>query len=233
MNSRLRQKAVELRLKKELSYGEIKKRLNVPKSTLSYWLRDFPLSEAKILELRRKGWVKGEASRERFRATMRKKKELKNQEVYNKYRKELSMLSRKTLFVAGLVLYLCEGTKTDYARIVLTNTDPKVIKFFIWWMNIFLDIPKNKIKVALHLYENMDIEKEWKFWKNELGIRENQFVKPSIRKLQKSSFSYKESFRHGTCKVYFGGVEKKREVMMAIQAFFDSYKNMNGRVVQW
>lgn len=196
-------------------------------------MRDFPLSTTKILELQRKGWAKGEASREKFRATMREKKEFKNQEIYKKYQKEFSTLSRRTLFIAGLVLYLCEGTKTDYARIVLTNTDPKVIIFFIWWMNIFLDIPKNKIKIALHLYENMNLEKELNFWKNELGIRKSQFFKSSIRKLKKSSFSYKESFRHGTCKVYFGGVEKKREVMMAIQAFLNNYKNTNGRVVQW
>lgn len=224
MHSRLRQKAVKLRVEKELSYGEIKKRLNVSKSTLSYWLRDFPLNEKKILELRRKGWTKSEASREKFRATMREKKKLKNQEIYKKYRKEFSALSKKTLFIAGVVLYLCEGTKTDYSRIVLTNTDPKVIKFFIWWMNIFLDIPKNKIKVALHLYEGMNLEKEFNFWKNGLEISKGQFFKTSVRKLRKSSFSYGESFRHGTCKIYFGDAGKKREIMMAIQAFFDSYK---------
>ena len=48
MNSRLREQATKLRLEKELSYGEIKKRLNVAESTLSYWLREFPLTEEKI-----------------------------------------------------------------------------------------------------------------------------------------------------------------------------------------
>ena len=47
MNSLLRQKAIELRKYKELSYSEIRKRLGVPKSTLSYWLADFPLDEKK------------------------------------------------------------------------------------------------------------------------------------------------------------------------------------------
>jgi hypothetical protein len=61
----------------------------------------------------------------------------------------------------------------------------------------------------------MDIEKEKEFWKDELGLQENQFYRPSIRKLQKASFSYKESFRHGTCAIYVLGLEKKRELMMA------------------
>ena len=38
--------------KQELSYSEIKKRLNVSKSTLSLWLRNYPLSKEKINELR-------------------------------------------------------------------------------------------------------------------------------------------------------------------------------------
>ena len=223
MNSQLREKAVQLRLEKELSYGEIRKRLDVPKSTLSYWLREFPLTEEKILELRRKGWKKAEVKIERFRAAMRKKKEFKDREVYNKYLKRLARISEDAFFVAGLMLYLGEGGKANYTQISLANTDPKIINFFIKWIIDFLGVTKEEIKAELHLYENMDIEKEKKFWQNELGFQKNQFYKPEIRKLQKASFSYKESYRHGTCSIYVMGVEKKREIMMAIQAFIDKY----------
>ena len=74
-----------------------------------------------------------------------------------------------------------------------------------------------------YIHENMDIEKEKEFWENELGLSKNQFYKPSIRKLEKASFSYRESFRHGTCAIYVLGVKKKQELMMAIQAFLDRY----------
>jgi len=223
MNAELREQVVNLRLKEELSYSEIRKKLGVPKSTLSNWLCDFPLSEKKILELRRKGWKKGEASRERFRNTMRKKQELKSQEVYIKYCKKFKNISKDTFLVAGLILYLGEGDKANYERISLANTDFKIIKFFIKWLIDFLDVDRKEIKVQLHLYENMDIGKEKEFWENELELSEKQFYQPEIRKLRKSSFSYKESYRHGTCSVYVMGVEKKREVMMAIQAFVDKY----------
>jgi len=217
MNSKLRQRAVELRLKNELSYSEIKKQLNVPKSTLSYWLRDFPLSKSKILELRRKGWAKGETSRELFRETMRQKREEKAQNIYRKYQKELFHISKKTFFISGLMLYLGEGDKHYSSRIVLANTDSRIIKFFIKWLN------KNEIKAQLHLYENMDIEKEQKFWQNELKFSKMQFYKSMIRKLKKSSFSYAESYRHGTCSIYVMGVERKTKIMMAIRAFLDHY----------
>lgn len=223
MNSQLREQAIKLRTEKDFSYSEIRKRLGVPKSTLSYWLREFPLSEERILELRRQGWKKGEAARERFRATMRKKQEEKCRQAYERYKKKLAKLSEDAFFVAGLMLYLGEGNKSHYAQISLSNTDSKIIKFFIQWLIDFFGVAKKEMKAELHLYENMDIKKEQKFWQKELGFRKNQFYKTQIRKLQKSSFSYKGSYRHGTCQIYFPGVEKKRELMMAIQAFLDKY----------
>ncbi len=223
MNSQLREQAVKLRTENEFSYGEIRKRLGVAKSTLSYWLQEFPLSEEKIKELRKKGWKKSEVKIERFRAAMRQKRKQKDLEVYNKYQKRFTKLSKDAFFIAGLMLYLGEGDKKNRDKIGLANTDPWIIKFFIKWLVDFLGITKEKIKVQLHLYENMDIEKEKKFWEIELGFQKKQFYKPAIRKLQKSSFSYKESFRHGTCSIYVLGVEKKRELMMAIQAFIDKY----------
>jgi len=49
-----REKAIALR-KQEMSYSQIKKVLGVSKSTLSYWLKDFPLSKERVEELQRKG----------------------------------------------------------------------------------------------------------------------------------------------------------------------------------
>ena len=42
MNSQLWEQAVNLRLTGRFSYSAIIKKLGVPKSTLSYWLREFP-----------------------------------------------------------------------------------------------------------------------------------------------------------------------------------------------
>ncbi len=226
MRSELREQAIILRVKEELSYSEIRKRLDVPKSTLSNWLNEFPLSKDKILELRRKGWSKGEASRERFRVTMRERKEKNALDIYAKQQKRLSKLSKNSLFAAGLMLYAAEGGKRKKETIVIANTDPNIIRFFIKWLNDFLDIPKDKLRVQLHLYENMDIENEKKFWRTKLQLKESQFYKANIRALRKASFTYKESFRHGTCSLYAFSVEKKTELMMSLKAFFDKYVNI-------
>ncbi len=223
MNSQLREQAIKLRLENEFSYSEIRKILSVPKSTLSDWLREFPLSKEKILKLRRENLKRNEAKIERFRISMRKKREDKNREIYKKYQRKFSKLSRDVFFAAGLMLYLGEGSKKDYYTIALANTDPDIIKFFVEWLNEFLDISKDKMKMGLHLYENMDVEKEKEFWKNKLGFKEGQVYKPWISKFKKGSFSYREPFRHGTCKVHAFSGEKKRELTMAIRAFVDEY----------
>lgn len=226
MNAKLRQKALELRLS-GFSYGMIRKKLGVAKGTLSYWLKDNPLSEERILELRRLGWQKGEVSRERFRKTMRARREILDQEIHDKYLEKFRKLNQNSYLTAGLMLYLAEGSKTDNCRIIVANTDPRVLRFFIHWLADFLDIPKEKLKIWLHLYDNMDIKKEEEFWQKELKLDKKQLFKPYISKVKKSSFSYKESHRHGTCSIYFGNVVKKRELMMAVKALLDCYEHKN------
>lgn len=224
MKAKLRQKAIKLRTKDRLSYGEIQKRLDVSKSTLSYWLREHPLKEEEIIKLRRSNWLKGEASRERFRNAMRKKREQLEQEVYRQQIKKLTNIKKESFFIAGLMLYLGEGDKRNRVRVGLANTDPAVVQFFVKWLKDFLRVDKDKIRVELHLYENMDIEAEKVFWEKITGLSRKQFYKTQIRKLQKGSFTYKESHRHGTCSIIFTSVEKKREIMMAIKAFLDLYQ---------
>lgn len=224
MDTLRREKAIRMRIEKQLGYGEIAKELKVPKSTLSYWLKDLPLSEERILELRRTNWSKGEASRERFRDTMRKKKEAKAIEIFKLYQKRLSKLPREAFFVAGLALYMGEGDKRNPARVGLVNTDPNLINFFVTWLVSFFNIPREKIKVHLNLYQNMNISQEEIFWRKTIKFPSKQFYKSSIRKFHKSSFSYKDASRHGTCGIYFNSVEKKTELMMAMKALVEKFE---------
>ena len=140
--------------------------------------------------------------------------------------KKLANIRKESFFVAGLMLYLGEGDKRNRVRVGLANTDPAVIQFFVKWLKDFLGVSKEKIHIELHLYENMDIEVEKIFWEKITGLPRKQFYKTQIRKLQKKSFTYKESHRHGTCSIIVTGVEKKREITMAIKAFLDLYQKM-------
>lgn len=158
-----REKALTLR-KQEMSYSRIKKILGVSKSTLSFWLREFPLPEKKIKKLQRLGWKKSEAGRERFRNTMRQKREKRLEQFYKEQKKLLFPFSKREFSLAGLFVYWGEGSKSQPTELAVSNTDPSIIKFFIAWLTKSLKIPKEKLKIQLHLYKDMDIKKGIRFW---------------------------------------------------------------------
>lgn len=213
-----------MRVTKQMSYLAISKALGVPKSTLSYWLREYPLSEEKILELRRKGWTKGEASRERYRNTMRKKKEIKDEKEYKHWLKIFKKTTRRDLLIAGLMLYLGEGGKKKSSQLTLANTDPEVITLFLHWLEKCFQIPRSEVRIQLHLYESMNLDKEQKIWQDTLRLKKDQFYKSSVRKLKPHSFTYSSSHGHGTCSVYVFGTERRRAVAMATKAFLEQLK---------
>lgn len=223
MKSAQRELAIELRLTHKLGYKAIAEQVKVSKSTLSRWLEDLPLSEGRILELRRAAWSLGEAKRERFRQTMRAKRDKREHEIYLKQKKKFAHISDQSVFIAGLMLYAAEGDKKSKADIAFTNTDPVLILFFVRWVTRFLGFPKEKFRIQLHLYENMDVKAEELFWIRQLGLSEKQLWKSQVNALRPKSFSYRDTSRHGTCKLYVGSVPKKAEIKLSIQAFFDTY----------
>jgi transposase-like protein len=95
-----KQKALALR-KVGKSYSEIKQILGISKSTLSGWLREFPLSSDQIKLLR----DLNPRRIERFRETMRKKHMQRLNLAYDKATRDIGSLSQRDLFIAGLYLY--------------------------------------------------------------------------------------------------------------------------------
>ena len=212
------EKALVLR-KQGKSYSQIKKDLGVSKSTLSYWLRNYPLSKQRIRELR--DW--SEVRIEKYRETMRKKREERLGRFYKEQKKLLFPFNKRELFLAGLFLYWGEGSKRQLAMISVSNTDPSVIKFFIAWLTKALKVPREKLKIYLHLYEDMDIRKEIQFWSKSLNIPLKQFTKPHIKKNSSKRINYKGGFGHGTCNAGIGDARLSEKVLMAIKAISDQY----------
>lgn len=210
-------KAIELR-KQGKSYSQIKNILGVSKSTLSTWLRGYPLSKKRIRELR----DRNETRIERFRQTMQKKKEKRLKSVYIKQSKQWLPLSKRELYLAGLFLYWGEGRKGLEGQISITNTDPEVIKFALYWMTKILDIPKKKIAIYLHLYRDMNVEQETGFWAKQLAIPIQQFRKPYVKESLRANINH-SGYGHGTCKIQVGNVRLKEKIILSLEAIADYY----------
>jgi len=216
-----REKALELR-KKGMSYSQIKKLLKVSKSTLSLWLRDYPLSRERIRELR----DCNEQRIERCRETKIKNREQKLKNIYNSEKIAILPLSKRELYIAGLFLYWGEGSKIIGAALSISNSDPTVLKFFISWATRILVFPKERLKVYLQLYNDMDVQKELNYWSELLNIPLYQFSRPYIKKTSSQRINHKGSFGHGTCQIRAGDVNIANKVLMGLRVVRD---NLNRR----
>lgn len=216
----LREKAIKLRLQGE-TYGQIRKALNISKSTLSDWLRKIPLTEEQVISLSRNKEKSRELAREKYITTRRIQKLDRLKRIYHKQCKELLPLTKRELFLAGVFLYWGEGEK-KHGRMCISNTDPKMVIFALYWMVNCLGVPKERIKINLHLYKDMKIEESIIFWSTLLDVPKNQFRKPYIKKTNREGLTYK-SFGHGTCRLYVGSVDLSEKVAMTIKSISDKY----------
>ena len=212
-----RTKAIQLRLEGN-SYSEIKKQIDVSKSSLSLWLRDIPLTNKQIRRIKNNK----EKAIERFRETMRHKREKRLSGYYKKQKKRWFPFSNREQFLTGLFLYWGEGNKASQHSISISNTDPGVLKFSLHWMRKSLKIPSQSIKVYLQLYSDMNVEEAINFWSMELGIPKNQFNKPYIKVSTRSLIDQK-GFGYGTCNIVAQNTRIKENILMTIKAISDKY----------
>lgn len=204
-----REESLVLR-KKGFSYSQIKESVGVSKSTLSTWLKDEPLSKERVSELRDNSQKRIES----FRNTMRSKREEVVKKAFVQERKAIGLLSKRDLKLVALSLYWAEGTKSWDSKTEITNSDPVLLSVFIKWMTSS-GVQKDRIKIALHLYENMDIDKELLFWSKTLDISKKQFYHPRIKKNTRSGHTGRGG--HGTCQVIFGNREFNDKIYAGIK----------------
>lgn len=216
----LREQAIKLRIQ-GYTYGQIKRELNLAKSTLSEWLRKLPLNREQLELLSKNRERAKDLAIEKYIATRKKQRLVRLEQVLNQQNDSLLPLSEKELFLCGLFLYWGEGEKR-HGIISISNTDPRVIKFALYWMTNSLKILREKIRINLHLYKDMSIDELTNFWSNILDIPKIQFNKPYIKKTNREGLTYK-SFGHGTCKLYAGSVLLSEKIAMSIKAISDKY----------
>lgn len=207
------EKNLAIKLRKEgKSYSQIQEVVSVGKGTLSDWLKDYPLSKERLVELRDKSSKRIES----YRNTCKKRREKILEKAYNKAKLDIGKLSKRDLFIAGLFMYWGEGTKTFNTVTSVSNTDPAVLKLFIKWLNN-LGIDKKDLRVKIHLYSDMNINDEINFWSKELSIPLSQFRKPYIKKSSAENINYtRGNFGHGTCNVLFYNRELNDYILMGL-----------------
>lgn len=209
-------KAIKMRLS-GMSYSQIKAEIGVSKSTLSLWLRDIPLTDKRLRELRDFNQIRIEKTR----ITKQLKRTARLKKVFDAVSKDIGKLSRRDLLIAGFFLYWAEGGKTQTHAVILSNTDPAMLRAFISWI-LLIGGSMKKIYFRLHLYSDMNEVDEIQYWSNELRVPKESFKKSYIKKSKLSELTYLTR-GHGTCNAIVPGRDISEYVFQGLARISSFY----------
>ena len=177
----LRAKARELR-GQGMDYEEIAAAIGVAKSSVSLWVRDLPTparlsyaeSRKRSAEGARRYWATEGPARETRRAAPRAAAA-----------GQIGDLTDRELLIAGAIAYWCEGTKSKpyrrSERVVFTNSDPSLIRFFLLFLKKAGTGIEN-LTLRVHIHENADAQAAELFWIKMTGAKREQFLAPVLKR---------------------------------------------------
>lgn len=172
-------KCAAIKLRKEgKSYREIVNLTGIPKSTLFEWFHSLTWSSKLKKKLSRIERVNARARMIILTDKMREERALLYDTYRNQAKRSFKRYFNDTLFVAGLMLYWGEGdSKVENGNIRITNSDPMVLRFFLAFINTYLNEISSKVKMSLLLYPDLHDTKCRRFWSQNVGIPLDKFIK--------------------------------------------------------
>lgn len=208
-----KQKARQLR-REGKSLREIAEEVGASKASVSVWVRDVVLSDEHRDALdRRRPNVRAAAEWQRRRAAARRS----SSRARGRQRGEDAQTS-DWLYVAGLMLYWGEGSKSNNS-LVLTNSDPDLVRLWMRFLREALRLSDDRIRLRVYIYEDHDPADAERHWLEVLELTHEQLSKTVV----KTSWSGKTQRRlpHGTAAVSVHSTDLVEEVLGALEALGD------------
>lgn len=210
--------AVALR-RKGYSYKAIEEKLGIRRSTLAGWFAHFPWSKAmqkQLIQRMRPVWRKNMQKIGRKRANeWRERRKCAREEAENSFPK----FAKEPLFIAGLMLYWGEGDsnlKNGHTKI--TNTSPKMIAIFSRFLQKYCQLSKEKIRLDLILYPDLNDQRCKEYWSQETKIPLSQFNKTQFITGKQGKRPTKR-LMYGIGMLHGGGCELKEKVIQWIALY--------------
>ncbi|MBI2068843.1 MAG: hypothetical protein HYT67_01935 [Candidatus Yanofskybacteria bacterium] len=176
--------AIELR-KKGFSYSDIQNSINIPRSTIAYWLKDIELSDeqAKKLKAKRSAVAKSN-SEKRTARILRETEDIKRSSA-----KKIGDITKRELWLMGIVLYWKFGNESDLRKgINFTSSDPYLIKLFLKWRKDIGRIGDEEILFDIFLGKNKkdSLDRIKNYWASITGFSKGYFTRVYFYKTGKS-----------------------------------------------
>ena len=178
--------AIELR-RKGLSYSDIQNSINVPRSTIAYWLKDIELSDEQVKKLKAKRSQVAKANvGKRVSRISRETEEIKNSSA-----KEIGGITKRELWLMGIMLYWIRGNNNDLKKGVnFTTSDPELARLFLKWLQNIGKIKDEEM--AFDIFVSKDkkssIDKIKSHWSSVTGFSGGHFSRVYFYKSGGSEF---------------------------------------------
>ena len=157
----LREKAISLRTKQNMTLDEIVERLALPKTTIYYWIKDIPIPRTEKQTLAQRN---GTAAMQAKFAAIREK-------AYEQGLAEAPELLRDPTFRDFVVLYMAEGYKRNRNVVSFVNSDPRMVKLAYHWI---IRLTDKKPTFSLQYHADHDVDELKQFWGELLDIEADQ-----------------------------------------------------------
>lgn len=205
--------------RKGLSYGEILRKVNVSKDTLSRWCKDILLTDeqkTRLIYNKSLGQKKGSLVAAENKRSLRIKKTTK---IYEDSCKEIGKLNKRDRFIFGLALYAGEGNKSD-GKPAFVNANPAYIKFIKEWFEEFCDVKTKDFRGSIWLHEGNNELQAKEYWSEISKIPTTQFHKTYVVKRKDNGRKIRKNIHeHGVFTIKFYKSDTHRRIMGWISAF--------------
>ncbi len=212
-----RKKVINLR-KQGMTISEIRKFVDVSKSTISLWISEVKLSNEALKIVSKKIKLAQIKSRE----TILKKTRINeyNTDLFAKKVVDSIIINKSTVQLLCSLLYECEGGKVKNGTFSFTNSDPNLIKVFLGLLRNSFSLDEAKFRVCIHLhnYHNPNIQLD--FWSRVTSIPKGNFMKPYIKL---SSGDYEKANYQGCINIRYYDVSIKRKLQAIFSQFTESH----------
>ncbi len=220
---KIKEKARKLR-KQGWSLGEISQSLNIPKNTLSGWVKEITLTSRQKQRIKKKEITS--ATKGRTLAAKVLKQKLENwKESIRKRTRQFSKMPFKNAKTGKLIcgiLYVCEGSKYPTTRCLsFANSDPKMTKFFLTMLRKYFDIDEKKFRCRIQQRYDQNSDKLKRFWSKIAKVPLSQFYKNYTDKRTKGKLTAKKDYK-GVCNLQYFDTSLQFELQAIGEAVINS-----------
>jgi hypothetical protein len=165
------------------SYREISRITNIPLSTVFLWTKTIELTDRQTGQIRKISLDKLQKFRQKAQKIKSERYKARNNICRNIGRSIINKISSRNINGIIAALYWGEGFKKD-RRLGLANSDPQIIRLFIYWLIKVVRVPREQIRlrVGINFMLKDRIEVINEYWSNTTNIPLIQFQKPFYQK---------------------------------------------------